>query len=378
MTINNWKSKRGTEMKNTNGKDSQALKIITSVFILAIICMSSAASAANLHVDPEAEEGYTTIQAAVDAANAGDTIFVSPGNYVENLKIDKQVRIWSDSRNPGNTIVKPADPAESSVEITGDRVTFSGFGVGDSEKAGILLTAATNCYINNNRMQNSEYGILLQQGAEGNNINGNIVTLNEVGIRIEGSKSNTIQDNLVAYNYGPGVSLEESTRNIFYNNYFKNAENVEDNAINADNSWQSTLTVKSNLIKGPYIGGNFWADLEGTGYSETCVDENSNGICDKSYEVAGGGSDKSPLFPKVPNAVKALESKLDAEAYELGMETRGVQGEDIETPAGEVSGEGETAAEGETEASEENKAPAPGIGFAVLAAGTAYFLKRRK
>ena len=366
-------------MKNTRGKNSQALKITASVFILAIICLSSAASAANLHVDPEAEEGYTTIQAAVDAANAGDTIFVSPGTYTENLKIDKQVRIWSDSRSPANTIVKPTDPAESPVEITGDRVTFSGFGVEDSEKAGILLSGATNCYINNNKVQNSEYGILLQQGAEDNSINGNIVTLNEIGIRLEGSNSNTIQDNLIAYNYGQGISLEESTRNIFYNNYFKNAENIEDNAINADNSWQSTLTTKNNLIKGPYIGGNFWADPEGTGYSETCVDENSNGICDESYTVAGGGIDKSPLFPKVPNAVKALDGKLDAQAYELGMETRGAEGNENETSAGEQIEENETAGEGnETEDSGENGAPAPGLGFTVLAAGAAYLLKRRK
>ncbi len=363
-------------MENTKEKDLQSLKIIAAL-ILATIFMTSAASAANLEVNSAAEGGYATIQAAVDAANAGDTIFVSPGTYVENLKIDKQVRIWSDSRNPENTIIKPADPAESAVEITAERVTFSGFGVGDSEKAGILLTGARNCYINNNRVQNSEYGILLQQGAEDNSINGNIVTLNEIGLRLEGSNSNTIQDNLIAYNYGPGVSLEESSRNVFFNNYLKNAENVEDNAINADNTWQSTLTVKRNLIKGPYIGGNFWADLEGAGYSETCTDENNNGICDAPYAVAGGGTDKSPLFPKVPSGVTALENKLDAETYNLGMETRGLEGNETETPAGEQTEEtGEETAE--TEASEENAAPTPDPGFTVMAAGAAYFLKRRK
>ncbi|WP_269849953.1 right-handed parallel beta-helix repeat-containing protein [Methanosarcina horonobensis] len=212
-------------MENTKERNLLAIKIIAAL-ILAVIFTSSSASAANLKVDPSVEGGYTTIQAAVDAANAGDTIFVSPGTYVENLKIDKQVRVWSDSRNPENTVVKPADPAESVVEITAERATFSGFGVGDSEKAGILLKGAKNCYINNNRVQNAEYGILLQD-AESNDINGNIITLNEIGLRLEGSKSNTIQDNLIAYNYGLGVSLEESSRNIFFNNYFKNAENVE-------------------------------------------------------------------------------------------------------------------------------------------------------
>jgi parallel beta-helix repeat protein len=363
-------------MESIKERDLQVLKIAAAAFMLTVIFTCSAGSAANLQVDPAAEGGYTTIQAAVDAANAGDTIFVSQGTYAENLKIDRQVRIWSDSRNPENTVVKAADPAESAVEITADRVTFSGFGVEDSDKAGILLTGASNCYINNNRARNAEYGILLQD-AVSNNINGNTITLNEIGLRLEGSDSNTIRDNLIAYNYGPGTSLEESSRNIIFNNYFKNTENVEDNAVNADNTWQSTLTTRSNLVRGPYIGGNFWADPEGTGYSETCVDENSNGICDSAYEVTEGAFDNSPLFPRVPSAVTALDSKLDAEAYELGMETRGVGGDETETSAGEQTEETETIGE-ETEPEEENEAPAPGLGFTVLAAGAAYLLKRRK
>lgn len=365
-------------MENIKEKKLQALKI-TAALILAIVFMSSAASAANLHVDPEAEEGYTTIQSAVDAAVAGDTIFVSQGNYTENLKIDKELRIWSDSRNPQDTIITPADPAESAVEITANRVTFSGFGVENSEKAGILLTGATNCYVNNNRVQNSEYGILLQEGAESNDINGNIITLNEVGVRLEGSNSNTIQKNLIAYNYGSGISLEESSKNIIYNNYFKNAENVEDNAVNADNIWQSNLSTTKNLIQGPYIGGNFWADLEGTGYSETCVDENSNGICDESYTVTGGGSDKFPLFPKVPSAVTTLENKLDAEAYKEGMAAEEEAVTETVTPVERGAEENITAGEGnETNETEEKESPAPGLVFTVLAAGAVYFLKRRK
>jgi len=373
-------------MERIKERHLQALKIVAVAFILAVICTCSAVSAANLKVDPEADGGYTTIQAAVDAANDGDTIFVSQGTYNENIKINKQVRIWSDSRNPENTIVKAADPAESAVEITADRVTFSGFGVEDSEKAGILLTGVNNCYINNNLARNSEYGILLQD-AETNNINGNTMTLNEVGIRLEGSNSNMIQNNLIAYNYGFGISLEESSKNVIYNNYFKNAENVEENTVNADNTWQSTLSSKKNLVRGPYIGGNFWADLEGTGYSETCEDGNSNGICDASYEVSGGGTDNSPLYPKVPAAVTALENELDAEAYEQGLADREGAGNVTETPLEEVTEEAteeanETEVEGEetpeTEAEEEKGAPGPGLGVAVLATGAAYILKRKR
>lgn len=377
-------------MKRIKERKLQVLKIVAVAFILAVVCTCSAVSAANLKVDSAAEGDYTTIQAAVDTAKAGDTIFVSPGTYVENLKIDKQVKIWSDSRNPEDTIVKAADPTESAVEITADRVTFSGFGVEDSKKAGILLTGTDNCYISNIRASNSEYGILLQD-AKSNNINGNTMTLNEIGIKLEGSDSNTVQNNLVAYNYGFGVSLEESSRNIIFNNYFKNTVNVEENTVNADNTWQSTLSTRSNLVRGPYIGGNFWADLEGTGYSETCVDENSNGICDSAYPLAGGGSDNYPLFPRIPAAVTTLENKLDAEAYAQGLAARPGTGNETENLLeGATEEANETAVEEETpettveeetpetKTEEENGAPGPGLGLTVLTAGAAYILKRKR
>lgn len=380
-------------MERTKERKVQILKIVAVAFILAVVCTCSAASAANLRVDPAAEGGYTTIQAAVDAAKAGDTIFVRPGTYVENLKIDKQVKIWSDSRNPEDTIVKAADPAESTVEITADRVTFSGFGVEDSKKAGILLTGADNCYISNIRARNSEYGILLQDAGT-NNINGNTMTLNEIGIKLEGSDSNTVQNNLVAYNYGFGISLEESSRNIIFNNYFKNAENVEENTVNANNTWQSTLATRNNLVRGPYIGGNFWANPEGTGYSETCVDENSNGICDSTYQVAGGGSDNYPLFPRIPAAVTTLESKLNTSAYEQGLagkenatgvETTGNETEGTTEQAGGNATDGNTTDGNATDgnatdgsATNENGAPGPGLGLTVLATGAAYILKRKR
>ena len=125
-------------MERVKQGNLRVFKITAFAVILAVVCTCSAVSADNLKVDPSAEGNYTSIQAAVDAAKAEDTIFISPGTYVENLKIDKQVRVWSDSRNPENTIIRAADPAESTVEISGNRVSFSGFGIEGSEKAQIL------------------------------------------------------------------------------------------------------------------------------------------------------------------------------------------------------------------------------------------------
>ena len=365
-------------MRKIKGKSLRTFKLTAVAIILAAFCTCSIASASNLRVSSEAEGDYISIQAAIDAAEAGDTILVSPGTYVENLKINKQVRIWSDSSKPEDTVIGAADPTESTVEISVDQTSFSGFGIEGSKKAGILLTGVKSCYINNNRVQGAEYGIFLN-GSERNTLSNNLITLNEKGIRLESSNSNNILDNIIAYNYGPGISLQASIKNIIYNNYLKNTENVEEKTENAENIWQSPLLTKQNIVKGPYIGGNFWTDPEGKGYSETCVDENNNGICDISYNITGGGTDKFPLFPKVPNAVKSLESSLNASAYEQSLANReNTTISETKVNKTKEATKPETKNATNEEASGENKSPGPGPGVVGLIIGAAYFLKRKR
>ncbi len=377
-------------------KNSSSFLIL--LLVTLTIGVSFPAAAETLMVDPAGEGDYTEIQAAIEAATPGDTILVKSGTYEENLQVDTELKIWSDSRNPADTIIQAADPAENIVEINTDRVTFSGFGISGSENAGIYLEEAGNCLISNNEVSNTGQGILLKD-SDRNVLSSNVLSLNELGIRLESSGENTIQTNTIAYNYGYGVSLEESSGNRIYDNYFKNAENVEDKPVNRENFWNIALTSKKNIVRGPYIAGNFWADLEGTGYSETCTDENSNGICDSPYSVNGGANDTSPLYPKVPEAIPVLEDRLDPEAYEEGLAEREEavpeteQGAEIseeemaeeemveeEVAVEEGAEEAEPEAEGEEAAGEEEGNGAPGFGFGVagLAAGVAYLLKRER
>jgi parallel beta-helix repeat protein len=357
-------------MGRAKEKNFFVFKITALAVSIAIICTCSAVSASTLRVGPSAQGNYTSIQAAIDAANPEDTIFVSPGNYTENLKIDKQVRVWSDPKRPEYTIISSTDPTKSTVEISGNKVSFSGFTVEGSEKAQISLKGVKNCYINNNIVQRSEFGILLNN-SNNNTISDNNITLNQKGIRLENSDSNGIEDNIIAYNYVFGISLDGCVTNRIFNNYFKNSQNVEDKSINAENLWQSPLVTRQNIIKGPYIGGNYWADLTGKGYSQTCVDENSNGICDISYNVTGGGNDKYPLFPKSPNAVKTLENNLNstATAYAQGFVKKENE-TPVQTSVNTTNG---------TKKPSKDETPGPGLGTVVLAAaGAAYFLRRNR
>jgi len=96
-----------------------------------------------------------------------------------------------------------------------------------------------------------------------------------------------------------------SDHNIFYNNIF----NVtEENSLNdmgagvcwedsapANNIWNTTYNASITNILGHGIGGNFWTNSLGTGYSDTCIDADGDYICDYFYNVIDNNIDYLPL-----------------------------------------------------------------------------------
>ncbi|AKB75398.1 Cell surface protein [Methanosarcina lacustris Z-7289] len=138
---------------------------------------------------------------------------------------------------------------------------------------GIYLILVFDSRVYNNTISNSSKGIFLREECHGNELfNNTINSSNESGIYL----------------------LDSSADNRIYNNYFNNTVNVK--AENSKgNSWNTTKTPGANIVEGPYLGGNFWADLNGTGFSQTSEDSDSDGICDLPYNVNGSDFDYFPL-----------------------------------------------------------------------------------
>ena len=66
----------------------------------------------------------------------------------------------------------------------------------------------------------------------------------------------------------------------FYNNYFNDTNITIKSGIG--NVYNTTKTAGTNIVGGPSIGGNYWAKPDGTGFSQTAVDKDKDGISDSA------------------------------------------------------------------------------------------------
>lgn len=121
---------------------------------------------------------------------------------------------------------------------------------------------------------------------------------NSAGIYFWKTNNSRIQ-NVNASNNSYGIYLKYSSNNTIYNNYFKNTNNFYYSGT-IINYYNTTKTAGLNIHGAPYLGGNFWANPSGTGFSQTCADTNRDGICDSSYMLASGNVDYLPLAATPP------------------------------------------------------------------------------
>ncbi len=270
-------------------------------------------------------------------SSSGDVITIKPGTYIENINITKSnITVRSESGNPANTIVKARSSGANVFFIQANNIKISGLqivGAIISGYSGICLSSCNNCTIENNKLLNNSYGIyvlnskgnILSQNTAMNNgqygillgtatyniLSENTVLDNKIqGIHIGNSDGNTLLGNTIRNNIIYGFFIcSHSDRNLIYNNYFNDTNISIKNGIG--NLYNTTKTAGTNIIGGSYIGGNFWGKPDGTGFSNTAIDNNGDGISDSPYKNITGSiySDYLPLADKsVPTPLIAAFS----------------------------------------------------------------------
>ncbi len=182
----------------------------------------------------------------------------------------------------------------SSLNLTGNTLT------GDAENGVFLLNSPENT-IMSNFLTATENGIVLQRR-----------------IHDDGSYDNLIADNLVTsdtpilfclrggigdggkppkFGRGPVTPFSGIPRTTLVTD--GNSPEPEDFGCNPDpspppNTWNTTRTSGANIVGGPYLGGNYWADPDGTGWSQVTPDR-GDGFCNAPFVYDADNTDYLPL-----------------------------------------------------------------------------------
>ena len=169
---------------------------------------------------------YATIQAAIAAATAGDTINVCPGVYTENVTIDKVgLTVVSTGGAAVTRIVAPSAPVLPVVTITQPYVTLVGFTVAPvNSDIGVHVAIAGNASaeIAHNVVRFGRIGVNLGCSSYGSTVYHNVVNgATDSGINIDtcegsaplaGSTFNDVHHNTVCGGTVTGsIALDEGS-----------------------------------------------------------------------------------------------------------------------------------------------------------------------
>lgn len=265
-------------------------------------------------------DDYSTIQAAINAANSWDTIYVREGVYHEQVVVNKTVSVvgedknlvqvdgsglgysfafWvdADSAKVKGFTIRCTDTYGSGVMVNSHRWsrvedniitsdTRYGIWVANSNSTyvlkntvyaferGITLNMSYYSNVDDNTFSNSDFGIILDMGTTGGN----------------DIRNNTIQGNLhgLTFYHIPGYPPPSPQANwISHNNFINNDIQVD-----------FSQSYANNWDEGYPAGGNYWSDYTGVdlfwGPNQDVA--GSDGIGDTPYTIDGNNRDNYPLM----------------------------------------------------------------------------------
>ncbi|MFH0775680.1 MAG: right-handed parallel beta-helix repeat-containing protein, partial [bacterium] len=228
------------------------------VLVLGMVIGTERVEAVDLYVP----SGYPTIQAAVNAANSGDRIYVSAGTYNEAVYINKRI-----------ALVGVGTPTIT-VKGLGDTntVTFDGNVTNNASISGFRITGATDQYF----LPNYGIGIYCNQGSP--TITNNTISENYTGICCSYS-SPFITNNTISGNSWCGILCD----------VFSSSPFITNNTIR--NNWEgifciggSSPTITNNTISGNTYYGIDCCNSSSPSITNNTIKDNTNGgiFCNNS------------------------------------------------------------------------------------------------
>ncbi len=168
-----------------------------------------------------ADPANLTIQAGINAATAGATVKVCPGNYTEDVAINGPAKAGITLLGSGVDISTITGPHTTGVGdtvqiISAPGVTIDGFTitrtgnnttdwVGNTQNQGISLGGSPNVTIQNSKVIGNRNGILVEQSSHNVTIRRNIIDFNRTGVHIVDNNNALVEENFIRDNWTMGI-----------------------------------------------------------------------------------------------------------------------------------------------------------------------------
>lgn len=138
--------------------------------------------------------GHPTIQAAIEAASAGDIVTVAPGAYRENVELKSGVQLISEQRRAA--VIETNDVAVNSEAVNGARL--AGFRIAGDGRIGIRMLGSD--------LQVSDV---------------EVTGMSDAGIEIGGDSTGAILGSTVQRNRGTGILVHGGAKPVISHNWIR-------------------------------------------------------------------------------------------------------------------------------------------------------------
>ncbi|MBC2696961.1 MAG: hypothetical protein HF975_15200 [ANME-2 cluster archaeon] len=268
--------------------------ILLSIAFICIFLLAGSASAtifpvneAVITVDDDGPADYNTIQAAVDAASSGDTIYVYNGRYHENIIISKSLTLLG--QDEANVIID-GNRSGNCIKLSSSDVIVNGFTITNASGSGLYAIYSDLNVGNVTIIDNTKSGIYFYSG-KAFTIRNSTIDGNGGGIIYGGSATGdaVVEDNIITNNIGSGVSIslaERKSATVANNKINNNAGSYSDGISVYIAHSGGLMTIENNPVTS---SGRYGIYLRG-GRTESIVADSSVGSSG-SYGLYADSSD---------------------------------------------------------------------------------------
>ena len=287
---------------------------------------------------------YGSIQAAIDAASAIDTVLVSPGTYNENVTLKDGVIVMSSDGRATTTISSGTGAVVTSIGMS-DLTLLDGFTVSGQGTAQYGLDSwssylrVENCsFVSCNAGANLRYGDM-------STLSGNVFSSNSNGVAVGDSSRPFLRNNSIELNTfsgiyntgdpGPEIGRSLSDANDIMDNAFFQVFNLTAVTVDADYNYWGRDCVGDSLFYGlvDYVP---WTDETHTQTYTECGSGADGGVSVRPY--------LSPNFPNPFNPSTAIQYRVPAPGGRVTLSVYDLSGRLVRTLVDADKGGGEHVA----------------------------------